>query len=470
MSNRLEILIEAVDKANAKLDEVNRNINGIASSAKKTSEDNKRSTEAVEKNWLRVSVSIMGVVKAYHLVDNALKQIISVTRQSNHEFDSALKGWENAVQDLYLAIGQKLAPQIILISKFWTDVLNNVSGVNSHLSASQKQLISDLKGTDEALSAIEEKIKSIKDVGGGEPALQLGLPSDTSALEAEQQRLWDQRVALINSLHSIEINEIEVKAQAEVAALTLMQETYIAKEQEKVAQLRMVWSLWNDEKTQMAMAQMQKETEFYTFAIQTQQQAHQSMWAVAGKARDTFASGTSKVLGDLIFQTGQAGESAKQMGMALVQAVLDFVIQKGVSFALSKIFLAGEVKAAQVSGAAVAKAWADAAAMVSLATLGANAIPAGTGITTTVVLARSLAMSGLEEGGDILSRGSVLVGERGPEILDLPAGARVTPLGSQAASGLTINVNIENAQIRSDQDVRDLAEQISIYIAREAER
>lgn len=43
----------------------------------------------------------------------------------------------------------------------------------------------------------------------------------------------------------------------------------------------------------------------------------------------------------------------------------------------------------------------------------------------------------LEKGGDILSRGSVLVGERGAEILDLPAGARVRPLGAGSNGGNT---------------------------------
>lgn len=37
----------------------------------------------------------------------------------------------------------------------------------------------------------------------------------------------------------------------------------------------------------------------------------------------------------------------------------------------------------------------------------------------------------LARGGDITQRGSVMVGERGPEVLDLPAGARVRPLNRQ---------------------------------------
>ncbi len=41
----------------------------------------------------------------------------------------------------------------------------------------------------------------------------------------------------------------------------------------------------------------------------------------------------------------------------------------------------------------------------------------------------------LAEGGDIQSAGRAIVGERGPELLDLPRGARVTPLDGSAAVG-----------------------------------
>lgn len=461
MATRLELLIEAVDKANAKLDAVNNTINEIAKNTKKSSDENKRGTEAMEKNWLRVSVSVMGLVKAYRLVDQEFKRIITLTRAADPVLDKSLKGWENAVNDLAVAIGNKLAPQIELVAGFWTNVLNDISGKNDKLVASQEQLISRLKDIDYQLQQME----AAKATPGGQ---------DDWATGADQyQNTIAARTALIAQLHDLETVAAEERRNEEVNSLTLMQETYIAKEQEKVAQLRMVWSLWNDEKTQMAMAQMQKETEFYTFAIQTQQQAHQSMWATASKLRDTFTSGLSKSISTLMFDFENATDAVKNMGIALVQVLLDYMIQKTVASVLSKTLLAGEVAAATVSGAAVAAAWADAAAMVSLATLGANAIPAGAGITQTVVLARALAMPGLEAGGDILSRGSVLVGEGGPEILDLPAGARVTPLDKAGAQiNLTLQVfsPIVTSEETADRFAQDLAEKVSVLIAREAER
>lgn len=47
----------------------------------------------------------------------------------------------------------------------------------------------------------------------------------------------------------------------------------------------------------------------------------------------------------------------------------------------------------------------------------------------------------LANGGTALSAGMALVGERGPELLNLPRGASVIPLGNQGGGGLTVHVN-----------------------------
>ena len=47
------------------------------------------------------------------------------------------------------------------------------------------------------------------------------------------------------------------------------------------------------------------------------------------------------------------------------------------------------------------------------------------------------AIPGLQHGGTITRSGAALVGERGPEVVSLPRGAQVAPLG--AGGGITIN-------------------------------
>jgi len=84
---------------------------------------------------------------------------------------------------------------------------------------------------------------------------------------------------------------------------------------------------------------------------------------------------------------------------------------------------------------------------------------------------------GLQSGGEITRRGAVLVGERRPEILELPRGARVKPLDHEAAAAGAIHQEIH---ITIQGDVLDLGDfeekfkpvigrMASEFIARETE-
>ncbi|MGR6999944.1 phage tail tape measure protein [Yinghuangia aomiensis] len=73
----------------------------------------------------------------------------------------------------------------------------------------------------------------------------------------------------------------------------------------------------------------------------------------------------------------------------------------------------------------------------------------------------------LANGGIILRGGTALVGERGPEFLDLPRGARVRPLDYGAGGyGLVVNVNVAGTVTAE----RDLAASIADRIREELER
>jgi hypothetical protein len=173
---------------------------------------------------------------------------------------------------------------------------------------------------------------------------------------------------------------------------------YIRKQEETIAQSRAMWDAWNNEKLGKELARLQSETEFLQVALETQKQAHMSMWTMVGQARDAFAQGISQLVMDMINGVANAKEFFKKLGMQMIQILVAWSIQKMIAFALSKILQAGEVAVALITGSAIASAWAPAAAMVSLATCGANAIPASAGIETTVGIAQALAIPGAEQG------------------------------------------------------------------------
>jgi phage-related protein len=62
----------------------------------------------------------------------------------------------------------------------------------------------------------------------------------------------------------------------------------------------------------------------------------------------------------------------------------------------------------------------------------------------------------LAEGGDIMRAGRVMVGEEGPEYLDLPRGARVTPLDKAGTTNITMNVTVQGGSFDEDKLARAL--------------
>jgi hypothetical protein len=80
-------------------------------------------------------------------------------------------------------------------------------------------------------------------------------------------------------------------------------------------------------------------------------------------------------------------------------------------------------------------------------------------------------MSGKATGGLAGASGSFLVGERGPEIVNLPRGARVTPNHQlRGMGGNTIHVHVSGRVGASDQEIRDIARKVGAQVSREINR
>lgn len=75
----------------------------------------------------------------------------------------------------------------------------------------------------------------------------------------------------------------------------------------------------------------------------------------------------------------------------------------------------------------------------------------------------------LADGGTLTSAGTVMVGERGPELLTLPTGARVTPLdkGTQGNAGGTVySIQFGNVNLSDDSAVQDATRRYLDYLIR----
>lgn len=291
---------------------------------------------------------------------------------------------------------------------------------------------------------------------GEDPATVVATVTETATISAEMLAGIEEQYEADKAARTNQFRETEFQAT-------------LAKEQQKIDVQRQMWLAWQDEKTAQTMAQNQTETEFLTLALDAQKKAHESLWTVVGKARDTFSSGVSNMFMGMIKGTMTVKEAFVELGFSMLKILIDYGVQLTVNAILAKVLMAAHVGVSAASAAAVAAAWAVPAALVSLATFGLNAAPATAGIAATVGFSQSLATASAvipkaEKGADVLGGGSVMVGERGPEVLSLPRGARVSPLapGTHAGTGsLQIHIEMNNPVITSDEVADHLVEKIA---------
>lgn len=175
-------------------------------------------------------------------------------------------------------------------------------------------------------------------------------------------------------------------------------------------------------------------------------------------AVDSFGGNASNVITGLVTSTMSAADAARSLGNTMLNSVVNSLVQVGVE--MLKNFIIGQTMGSAAAAASagqaalVATAWAPAAALSSLATLGANAAAANTAIAGTVGMAKGLAVAGARYNGGPVGAGQMYqVGEHGkPEIFKASTGkqymipgdnGRVISNKDMQGSGNGITLNIE---------------------------
>ncbi|HCT6450374.1 TPA: tape measure protein [Enterobacter hormaechei] len=177
-------------------------------------------------------------------------------------------------------------------------------------------------------------------------------------------------------------------------------------------------------------------------------------------AVDAFSGNASNALTGLITGTMSAQDAMRSLGNTMLNSVVNALVQVGVealkNFIIGQTLGAAATAAGASQAAILATAWAPAAAMASLASFGANSVPAMTGIASTVGLAQGLALTGMRyNGGPVNAGGLYQVGERGkPEIYQASTGKQYMIPGDngkvisnkdmQGGGGINVVLNVQN--------------------------
>ncbi|HGM5351154.1 TPA: tape measure protein [Serratia marcescens] len=339
------------------------------------------------------------------------------------------------------------------------------------------------KGVTEAIKAMPERAEnksyaeSMQNLKAALDAGKIDLQeyntaTEKMALEHQNNLAKINAQAVVNPVASAraEVDPVQQLANENAQKLALMQQ-YQQQEQAILLQSYQQGKISYD---QFILAKQATDDQYLALRTaqekQYQEQQTAAQWQLLSQqslgydmltsAVDAFSGNASNAITGLLTGTMSAQEAMRSLGNTILNSVINSIVQVGVE-ALKNYILGQTLGAASVASsvgmaATTASEWAPAAAMASLATLGANSAPASAGIISTVGVAKGMALAGARYNGGPVSAGAMYqVGERGkPEIYQASTGKQYMIPGDngkvisnrdmQGGGGINVNVSINN--------------------------
>lgn len=158
-------------------------------------------------------------------------------------------------------------------------------------------------------------------------------------------------------------------------------------------------------------------------------QAHATTAQLVADMYQTALDGVGTALSDVVMGVESGSKAIQNLGKSLLKTVVDYYAKQLAGKLMLAVFgektLAKETALSVAAAGVTAAAWAKAAAMVSLASFGANAAPAMAGITATVGLASALALVPMATGGIVTGPTTALIGEGANDEAVIPLNKRM---------------------------------------------
>ncbi|HHL0251514.1 TPA: tail protein (tape measure) [Klebsiella pneumoniae] len=234
---------------------------------------------------------------------------------------------------------------------------------------------------------------------------------------------------------------VETNYQKDLAALN----AYAVAYPQKIAEVEQARAAIEEQYRQQRLDAMWQEWSQQNAATQA-----------AAAAFDAFGQTASNALTGVLTGSMSVSDALQSIGSTVLNAVINSFVQMGVEWLKSVIMGQVGMTAASTMAATqaqiIAAAMAPAAAMTSLATAGANAIPAQAGIVSTVGVAQAMSVAGaLKNGGPAQAGSMYQVGENNlPEIF-------------QASTGKQYMIPGDSGKVISNKDLTGGGSGIVIY-------
>lgn len=259
--------------------------------------------------------------------------------------------------------------------------------------------------------------------------------------EAEKQRVDAVKGFAALKSQTSPMFAVETNYQKDLAALN----AYAVAYPQKIAEVEQARAAIEEQYRQQRLDAMWQEWSQQNAATQA-----------AAAAFDAFGQTASNALTGVLTGSMSVSEALQSIGSNVLNAVINSFVQMGVEWLKSVIMgqagMAAASAATAAQAAGIAAAMAPAAAMTSLATGGANAVPAQAGIVSTVGVAKAMSVAGaLKNGGPAQAGSMYRVGENNlPEIF-------------QASNGHQYMIPGDSGRVISNKDLTGGGSGIIIY-------
>lgn len=156
------------------------------------------------------------------------------------------------------------------------------------------------------------------------------------------------------------------------------------------------------------------------------------MFEVTAVAFESFSQNATTSLMNVLNGTQSISDAMRNLASTILTSVVQAIVEMGVKWVAQQVMqmafgqsmMATQLATSTAMASAMATAWATPASLVSLASYGANAVPAQTGIATTIGMAKTMAVAGARRNGGSVNAGDLYqVGEgNAPEIYQSSSG------------------------------------------------
>jgi len=513
----IDIILRLKDEASAQIEEFKKSLNGIGQEteglqkaaeqttvslthgfgeAKKSTEGLRGASEQASKSlgqgFKDVNAALRTVRRNLLVVAIAVAAVAATTQEwakHNEQTRDALNSLGASVKEAAALIGSLLAPAIIVLAAVTKEALGVMVNIFKTVHSS---LVALVQGFTYGIVFMKEFTNQVMHGTGVMAAYRQAILEATKSSAEMEEKMGNifqenipyaeaARVALDNysqaqqnldllfiagQISSREYFNGIVSGQSRI----IEQNTLIAEQSH--AYLALLSEISNADLMNF-QASIQGKMDFFNTYKQMYMQGHADMYAFGNMLANEFHANMSGALSSIILGEAKARDAFKAFGEAMVKAIVDYMVQQAVAFAISKV-MQGIILATGITLAnSLAAAWAPAAALVSLATLGGNAVPAQAGMVATTATAYALAAPkamALGGEGTVTKPTLFLAGEAGPERYNF------TPLWKDRSGGNTqqvinnFDIKISNPVVRSETDIDALVEEMSRKLALEVER